>query len=82
MAYQLDKTGSVVNTAINEEYDNNPKVNTVWDDLRFPANSVGFGATAPSPTRTAVTIPRGVSREMHTETPTTEISSALLVASL
>lgn len=36
----LNKTESVVNTAINQEYDNDPKNNYVWDDWSFSVSNL------------------------------------------
>ena len=42
---QIDFTTEETNTDINEGYLNQPKVNVVWDDLRFPATRIRQGAT-------------------------------------
>lgn len=42
----LDSPATEVNAAILEQYDDQPKANIVWDDLKFPATRVRQGATA------------------------------------
>lgn len=45
MTYQLDYTGVITNQNIQEGYDNQPKENIVWDDLRFPATRIRQGVS-------------------------------------
>lgn len=45
MVYDLPRTGVIVENTIDEQYDDEPKANIVWEDLRFPATRIRQGAT-------------------------------------
>lgn len=46
MGYLLGNTGVEVNAAVKEQYEDLPKTNIVWNDLKFPATRIRQGATA------------------------------------